>query len=53
MVEYIHKIGVRLPPDLFEFPRGLFRCELKNSEFGSFSTQVFVRLDASQATRGK
>jgi len=29
------------------------RFDLKNSEFGSFSAQVSVRLDASQTTRGK
>jgi len=53
MVEYIHKIELRLTPDLFYFPRGMRRSDLKNIEFGSFSAQVFVRPDASQTTRGK
>jgi hypothetical protein len=53
MVEYIHKIELRLTLDLFSFPRGMRRSDLKNSEFGSFSAQVFVRLNESQTTRGK
>ena len=53
MVEYIHKIELRLTPDLFQFPREMPRSDLKNMDFGSFSVQVFVRLDAWQTTRGK
>jgi len=53
MVEYVHKIELRLTPNLFNFPRGMRRYDLKNIELGSFSAQVFVRPDAKQTTRGK
>jgi hypothetical protein len=53
MVKYIHKIELRLTPDLSLFPRGMRRSDLKNIECGSFSVQVLARLDAWQTTRGK
>ena len=45
MVEYIHKIELRLTRNLFKFPREMRRSDLRNIEFGSFNAQVFVRPD--------